>query len=629
MGIFVKVLVALSVLSHYPYSEKKSEETAGNCSPFVVSPPHRQTQTDAFWTDSYSLGSEQTPFKRSNLSGQDPCSCSSSNDEKTSFVEVLDLSRRDEGRVSQMLEMWIRMESMSRFFLCAARVQAGLRPAERAAASMEWCFMAISRQWLEKPSYKGTEAQPSRTSSRGRSSIPGQRVWQRAVTSANASHDAYDATVSTAYDASSITTSCGADAGVITYDGQGHRQGDGSFHCYDSTTATHAIYRNNVTATGSSRYVDCQYVYDAFPDGSPGTGCSSATGVSIQRGTSAKESESPAERAQKGRGHFVSSSSVNGARNEKTRRKEQHERTALGGSCLRRRKGCIAGSRKRKSPVALTVETLFATICSKVEGIHYELPSFRFSPPCQCTSSSFGSSQSSAHLRPRFETGARGQEQALAHFRRGGGGHRGHDGGHQGGECAENSRWYVLHSDEPRGTVILGRSPRAEGQEAKDYRHQRRSSGAVFWQGRRYVTDEYSRQGPLLLPVMDIQAVRLHWSHSILQERDFLPEWQAQTHASTLAAEMGYNEQLVIDVFALPFRRRSRRSSVTFDENIVVYMGLYDNSAFSQVSMQHTTLSSWKGKPWTVRAVQEPHFESVPEAGPFEWTDVTGASSLE
>jgi hypothetical protein len=128
---------------------------------------------------------------------------------------------------------------------------------------------------------------------------------------------------------------------------------------------------------------------------------------------------------------------------------------------------------------------------------------------------------------------------------------------------------------------------------------------------------------------MDIQAVRLHWSHSILQERDFLPEWQAQTHASTLAAEMGYNEQLVIDVFALPFRRRSRRSSVTFDENIVVYMGLYDNSAFSQVSMQHTTLSSWKGKPWTVRAVQEPHFESVPEAGPFEWTDVTGASSLE
>ena len=108
----------------------------------------------------------------------------------------------------------------------------------------------------------------------------------------------------------------------------------------------------------------------------------------------------------------------------------------------------------------------------------------------------------------------------------------GHDGGHQRGERAENSRWYVLHCDEPRGTVILGRPPRAEGQEAKDYRHNRRSSGAVFWRGRRYVTDEYSRQGPLLLPVMDIQAVRLHWSHSILQERDFLPVWQAQTHAS-------------------------------------------------------------------------------------------------
>jgi hypothetical protein len=57
---------------------------------------------------------------------------------------------------------------------------------------------------------------------------------------------------------------------------------------------------------------------------------------------------------------------------------------------------------------------------------------------------------------------------------------------------------------------------------------------------------------------MDSLAVRLHWNHSITQERDFLPEWQAQIHASTLAAELGCHEQVVVDVFALPLRHKSR-----------------------------------------------------------------------
>lgn len=116
------------------------------------------------------------------------------------------------------------------------------------------------------------------------------------------------------------------------------------------------------------------------------------------------------------------------------------------------------------------------------------------------------------------------------------------------------------------------------------------------------MTDEYTRQGPQLQPVMDIQAVRLHWNHSVLQERDFLPEWKAQTHASDLAAELGYIDQLVVDVFALPLRHKSCSRTVTFEEEIVVYMGPADDITFHQVPIQHCTLSSWQGKPWTVRA---------------------------
>lgn len=129
------------------------------------------------------------------------------------------------------------------------------------------------------------------------------------------------------------------------------------------------------------------------------------------------------------------------------------------------------------------------------------------------------------------------------------------------------------------------------------------------------MTDGYDRQGPMLLPVMDVQAVRLHWNHSILQERDFLPEWQAQVHASTLAAELGHKETLVVDVFALPLRRKPRQSKVTFDEEVVVYMGLYDDPIFRSVTMQHHTLSSWQGKPWTVRALPEYHIEDEFEEG--------------
>ena len=70
------------------------------------------------------------------------------------------------------------------------------------------------------------------------------------------------------------------------------------------------------------------------------------------------------------------------------------------------------------------------------------------------------------------------------------------------------------------------------------------------------MTIEHARLRPDLTPVVDPQAAKWHWPHSILQERDFVSEWQAQSLALELAAEMGCSAQLHVDVFQLPVKQQ-------------------------------------------------------------------------
>ena len=507
------------------------------------------------------------------------------------------------------------MESLQRFLICATRVQAGIRPADWTACTMERCLLAIAGQWFQKPAHEEPEAQQPWTWTRRRSTILGQGVWQGPQSGANASHDAYDVAIPTADDASAFAAPGPSEPGATAHDGQGNRKGDASSCSDGSTTTTFASHGADDSDCRRPSILAFAYAHDALPHCTHSPSSAGAPREPGQRRESPKAIESPAEGDEERGGHFVSQPSVYGARNEETGRKEQNARTPFSSSCLGRRQRRSTGSRKCKGPVAVTVEALLTPICCQMEGVHHELPSFRFSPSSQCTGSPIGSAQSPTDFRHSLKEGAHWQERAMADLRRGGRTHGGHDGGLEGRKCTKDSRWHELHCDEPGGAVIIGRSPRAEGETAKDGRHQRRARGAVFWQGRRYVTSEYNRQGPQLLPVMDAHAVRLHWNHSILQERDFLPEWQAQVHASTLAAELGHHDQLVVDVFALPLRRKMISAKVTFDENIDVYMGLYDEVVYHKVTMQHSTLSSWQGKPWTVRASKNIDREGMFEDG--------------
>ena len=598
MGSTLWIFLVVLFCSHYTHPEKKSEETKGSCPSSVALPQNWKAQADALWIDTHSLCAQQTPLQRSEPVGQDLCSNLSRDDEETSVVEVLTMQCGDERDFSPLLEMWNRMESMPRFLVCAARVQAGLRPANRASRTMEWSLMAVARQWIEKSTHKESEAQQSWGPSARRPISVGKGLWQGTRSSTSAAGDAYDAAVPPAHDGR--THAAAHDA--ASRDCSPDRQRDRERHALpsdDSTAATNAGVR---TDASNSKCTGSMGLYDALSSCSFCASSSRDPGGSGQGGRSTEEVESPIEGDEEGSRHFVAQPSIDGARNEKTGREKQHAGASLSSASVGRCQKRPVGGRKRKSPITVLMETVLAAVCYQMEGIHHELSGVRLGAPGQCAISALSCQESPACLRFSVEEGAHRQERTMASFGRGGR-HAGRDVcGSQRRECAEDPRRHEFHSEELGGTVILGRPPRATSEATQIIWTGGRWCLAIFWQGRRYVTDEYNRQRPWLHPVLDAYAVRLHWNHSVLNERDFLSEWQAQTHASTLAADLGYKEQLVVDVFALPLRHKSRSATVTFDDEIVVYMGLHDDITFHKVEIQHSTLSSWQGKPWTVRA---------------------------
>ena len=127
-------------------------------------------------------------------------------------------------------------------------------------------------------------------------------------------------------------------------------------------------------------------------------------------------------------------------------------------------------------------------------------------------------------------------------------------------------------------------------------------------------------EGPFARPVTSPEAMKLQWSHSVLFERDYLNEWQAQEHASTLAAELGSSVLPRVDTISLSMRQRSNPCRVRFNDDITVLIGedsgidlrpttithhalqdFADNPGgfvpFVQVCMRMMQLHSWQGDP--------------------------------
>ena len=133
---------------------------------------------------------------------------------------------------------------------------------------------------------------------------------------------------------------------------------------------------------------------------------------------------------------------------------------------------------------------------------------------------------------------------------------------------------------------------------------------AAFWRGRCRMTSVYTHHGPFEWPTLDPDAVKLQWNYSILSERDFLSTWQAQEHASTLAAEVGASDHVEIDVFTLPKRTPSSTNRVRFDAEVVRFMweDYIDNDAPFDVHIVNPTppTTVFQGSIATVLITQHP-----------------------
>eukprot|EP00435_Cladocopium_sp_Y103_P044428 s1166_g12.t1 len=84
----------------------------------------------------------------------------------------------------------------------------------------------------------------------------------------------------------------------------------------------------------------------------------------------------------------------------------------------------------------------------------------------------------------------------------------------------------------------------------------------------------------------------MHWSHSILEEKNFLSPWAAIEQATDLAQEVGSDESIVIEAFSLPPRPRKQTKTVAFDPIVQVvsakpYTEEFQSLDFAQSQNRH------------------------------------------
>lgn len=582
--------------------EEKSEKTEGTSPTSLVSAPDWKGAFEFSTIAETLFSAQQAPFVRSPSSSFSSCSFTCNNDEETPVMEMCSMPCCDEGNISKMLEVRHRMAQLQRRHIRSARGQTGLRPALWAAAIMAGQYLECTELWFQESAGQRKEEFQSRTTSwREWRLLSSEGIWQGTRSPGScAAHDAHADVISTTINDSSTATAS---------DGQGYGQRLAIPWSDGASSAANASYVWFDCLFKHTNPVGTKYADDALSHGPNEPRRSRSSRGSHQGGSGPAKTEPSFEGNEKRRRQSALELAVDGTRNEETGRKEQHAKLTLCGPCFGQEQGRPTRSRECQSAVAFSVEALPATVCDSVERLHKELPSLRHSSPGQCERCAHCGPQSATQLRLGVQEGANRQGRSSTNIRRGRGARqfRRHDSGLKGRELPKNPRRHELDCHELGGALIVGRPPRTARQAPKDVLW--RATFLVFWQGRRCMTDMYTRQWPRFLPETNMEAVRLQWNHSIMAEEDFLSEWQAQAHATTLASALGVAEQTVVDAFALPLRHKVPIHRVRFDDEIVVYIGNENDISFVKITMHHDSLSPWPGKPWTVRT------ESVPEQG--------------
>ena len=550
---------------------------------------------------------QQAPFKGSYFSTSDPCGLTDHHGSKATIVEMCDLSRGDERDVSPVLEMRSRVEQLLRPILHSARPpQPVIQSAIWQTTSLGWTAMGESPVELMESAFpyeailksrQEKQQQRQQFMARWRPSTSWQRTWQRTGARFCTGSDgtfhalpAHDAPISTAYDAASLAT---------TYERQG---------CWQRRCATASNDATKFDGPCSSGYAMGIYGADDADANNPNEFLYDArTSYDVSaRWTSPTEAESIAQRDEEGGGQPSPTSPVHCSRDAEAGREEQHQdalpSSASVGGCETR----ITGSRECESAAAVTVEAVFAAVCREVERVLCKLPCIGDCTPARCPGSKTGCQAGSENLRPGIQEGAEWKGRHSHHLGRGS---RPRWGGRCDGrpaqrECPTYPSGYGLNRHEPRGAIHLGRSAGATCQTSKNVCSRWRYflTCAAFWQARCCMTDMYTHQGLPARLLTSPEAARLQWSHSVLSERDFLSEWQAQEHASTLATELGFSGPLRVDTISMALRRRTNRCNVRFNNDITVYIGEDSGFDLRPTTIAHSALQDFMDKPWGLRS---------------------------
>ena len=177
-----------------------------------------------------------------------------------------------------------------------------------------------------------------------------------------------------------------------------------------------------------------------------------------------------------------------------------------------------------------------------------------------------------------------------------------------------------------------GRSSRC--QEAKNHaKSRRRCNGrskawVAFWQGWLSMTIQYANLKPWFSPDSTIpgEIAVMKWSHSIIEERNFLNEWAAIEEARCLAFDIGTYNGIVIEEFNSRKRLKSPTSSVSparglgFAPDVDVLIGLEDELVMYKTVVPEISLC--KGlMPWRTGLQRGGSFShQPPDDVDFEWT---------
>ena len=268
---------------------------------------------------------QQASFERSPFSTSTPCSFPSHHGSKTTIVAMCDMSCGDERDVPSVLEMWSRMGQLLRPILHSTRSpQPVVQSAIWQTTSLGWTAMGWSPiKFLEStlPHQALCQSRPEKQQrqqfmARWRSPTSWKRTWQRARAKFWTGSDGtlfalpeHDASVSTAHDAASLTT---------TYDRQGCWKRSCTAASHDATEHIGSCSSNNALGTIGTNDADADspnmLIYDAR-----------ASHDLSSRWTSSTKAESTSQRDEEGRGQLTSTSPIHSPRDAETRPEEQHQ----------------------------------------------------------------------------------------------------------------------------------------------------------------------------------------------------------------------------------------------------------------------------------------------------------------